>query len=245
VQEIVNAIVPLRGALGSDCPVLGLAPAGRCNDFARALQITTDPANIAEAISLRATADVDLGRVNERFFCTVATLGADAEVTDFVDGMKLPLTGTPAYVYGAIRVLLRYRSKPVRLHGDFGTIAKPVFVASSANTSSYGGGIPIAPGANPLDGMLDLCLIDAVSRLRSLWLLPTVFAGRHVGLPIVRFVRTAGFRLESQAPLDVWADGERIGSTPVHIAAAPGAVRVLVHQAFAVNARAGGRTLPA
>jgi diacylglycerol kinase (ATP) len=199
--------------------------------------------NIADAIAGGVTASVDLGKVNERYFCTVATLGADAEVTDYVDRMRMPLTGTPAYVYGAVRVLLRYRNKAVRLSGDFGVIEKSVFVASTANTSSYGGGIPIAPMASPTDGMLDLCLIDAVRRVRSLWLLPKVFRGAHARLPVVHFIRTAGFRLESDEPLEVWADGERVAATPLSISVVRGAIRVLVGAGAAVSGCGADRTL--
>jgi len=232
VQEVVNALAPLRTSLGSNCSLLALAPTGRCNDFARAFGIRSDPRIIADAVTNGATAEVDLGCVNGRYFCTVATLGADAEVSEYVDRMWMPMTGTPAYVYGAICVLPWYRSKRVRISGDFGEMERSVFIASSANTSSYGGAIPIAPHAVPTDGMLDLCLIDAVSRVKAMWLLPTVFTGRHVNLPSVHFIRTARFRLEAEDPLDLWADGERLARTPVDVAVASAAVRLAVPPGF-------------
>lgn len=243
IQEVANAIAPLREVRGLDSPLLALAPAGRCNDFARVLGILPDPTCIADAVVGGGAMDVDLGRINDRYFCTVATLGADAEVSDFVDRMRFPLAGTPAYIYGAIRVLLRYRSKRVRLSGDFGVIEKQVFLASSANTSSYGGAIPIAPDATPTDGKLDLCLIDAVSRRRSMWLLPTVLTGRHARLSIVKFIQTTGFTLESDEPLDVWADGERLARTPIRVSIAPAAIRVAVPARAPLTSAPAGRTL--
>ena len=53
---------------------------------------------------------VDLGRANGRYFCTVAALGVDADVSSYVDAMQLPLRGTPAYVVGALRVLAQLSS---------------------------------------------------------------------------------------------------------------------------------------
>lgn len=179
-------------------------------------------------ILLRGRAEpMDLGMVNGRSFCTVATLGLDAEVTDFVDRMRMPLRGTPAYLYGAARVLLRYRPHVVRITGDFPTIEGPMFLASTANTALYGGAIPIVPHADPRDGRLDLCVIHAMSLPRALPFIPRIFFGRHVQRREVQFVSASEFRIESPEPLELWADGERIGRTPVDIRVAPGVVTVL------------------
>lgn len=227
-QEVAHALASLKPVLGETCPVMGLAPAGRCNDFARALNVSANPAAIADVLSGGEPCPVDLGRVNDRYFCTVATIGADAEVSSFVDSMRMPLSGTAAYLYGALRVLSRYRPRSLRIVGDFGVIERPIFLASSANTSSYGGAIEIAPHAVPTDGQLDLCVIDQVSRWRALRLLPTLLSGKHGSLPEVSFIQTRQLRIETEGPLELWADGERIGRTPVTIEAVPDAVRVMV-----------------
>lgn len=231
IQQVAATLAELRAAGDKHVPVLGLAPAGRCNDFARALGITRDPEAIADVLSGGVRTPLDLGRVNGRYFCTVATLGIDAEVTAFVDTMRMPLRGTLAYLYGAIRMLFRYRAKTVRIEGDFGVIERTVFLASTANTASYGGAIPIAPNATPTDGILDLCVIDRVSRIRALLLIPVVMRGKHLGRPGITLLRSRKLRIvsqESQGPIDLWADGERIGQTPVTIEAVAGAIDVLL-----------------
>ena len=232
MQEVAHALASARRSLGDACPVMGLAPAGRCNDFSRALGVSTSLSIIVDVITRGRPQAVDLGRVNDRCFCTVATVGVDAEVASFVDAMSLPLTGTPAYLYGAICVMARYRSRNLRITGDFGEIEEPIFLASSANTASYGGAITIAPDAVPTDGQLDLCVIRSVSRLRSLALIPAVLAGRHRAFPEVRFIRTTRLTIDADEPLELWADGERIAQTPATIEIAPDAVRVLVRPEF-------------
>ena len=249
IQEVANALAsqtaPLtlpspprgRGLSGAalqgiaddyrPSPALGLAPTGRCNDFARAMGVRSDLDSVAAALLGGIPRATDLGRVNGRYFCTVATLGADAEVSSFVDGMRMPLRGTAAYVYGALRVLARYRPHSVRIEGDFGIIDRPLFLASSANTPFYGGNIRIAPQADPADGYLDFCVIDAVSRLKSFALLPKLLTGRHVALPIVHFHRTRRVMIDAPSPMDVWADGERIARTPAIIEVKPSALCVL------------------
>lgn len=228
IQEVVNALMSLREELSDHLPRLGIVPAGRCNDFARALGIPIASEDAANVLASGTARTVDLGSVNGRYFCTVATVGVDAEISSFVDRMYMPLRGTPAYVYGSFRVLCRYRSRPMRMEGDFGTIEQPMFIASCANTSSYGGDIRIAPDASPTDGLLDVCLIDGVSRLRSFKILSTILKARHAQLPEVRFLRTSRLTIKTDEPLDLWADGERIGQTPATILAVPDAINIVL-----------------
>lgn len=228
IQEVAGTLARIAREADAPVPPLGIVPAGRCNDFSRALGLPTDSRVLAETIGGGESYPIDLGKVNGRYFCTVATAGIDAEVSRFVDTMRLPIKGTVAYVYGAVRVLMRYRAPSFRIAGDFGLIEGRFFLASSANTSSYGGAIPIAPEAVPTDGLLDLCIIDEVSRLRALTFVPRAMRGRHAGEPEVRFVRTKALTLESEEPMELWADGERIGETPAHIEIAPGAVSVVL-----------------
>jgi len=224
IQQVAHVLACARVRLGDRCPTMGLAPSGRCNDFARALGVSTDPETIARIIATGTIRPVDLGKVNDRHFCTVATVGIDAEISRYVDEMKIPLAGTIAYLYGAISVLLRYKPRTLRIEGDFGRIEEPVFLASTANTSSYGGAVPIAPGADPTDGLLDLCVIEHTSLWRAFRLIPTVLRGRHTSRREVSFLRTQRVSIEAPEPLELWADGERIATTPAIIEVVPAAV---------------------
>lgn len=234
IHQVANALAAARAADTGVTTALGLAPSGRCNDFARALGIPLDAAGMARVLTIGESRPIDLGRVNGRYFCTVATVGIDAEVTQYVDSARLPINGTPAYLFGAVRVLMRYRAPAVRLEGDFGRFEGRVFLASTANTSSYGGSIPIVPQADPTDGVLHLCIIRAVSRWRALFLVPTVLRGRHERSPEVRIVATRRFRIDAEdadAPLVLWADGERLGATPATVEVVPGAIAVMLNAA--------------
>ncbi len=235
IQEVAGALAKARAQSSAPLPSLGLIPAGRCNDFAHALGIPKDPIRAADVLIDGAARPFDLGRVTgqagslgERYFCTVATIGIDSEVSSYVDAMHGPLKGTVAYLYGALCVLRRYQAKTVRLSGDFGVIEQSVFLASTANTRLYGGSIPIAPDADPTDGLLDLCVIDAVSKLRALTLIPAVLAARHRSRKGVRIIQTKRFTIDADDPLEIWADGERIAQTPATIEAVPAALNVIV-----------------
>ncbi len=227
VQEVAQALAEARPTLGDSCPSLGLGPTGRCNDFARALGVPADADRIASLLISGYARPMDLGRVNGRYFCTVVTAGIDAEISRYVDQASMPLTGTPAYLLAACHVLSRYRPRQVRIDGDFGHLEQTVFLASAANTSSYGGAVPIAPQARPDDGVLDLCIIDGMSRLRALMLIPAILRGRHGLSRRVRFLRTRCFTIRASDPLELWADGRCIAAAPATVEAVPDALRVI------------------
>ncbi len=74
--------------------------------------------------------------------------------------------------------------------------------------------------------------ISAVRRARLLRLLPTVFSGRHVGLPEVEYFQTFRLRIETAPPLAIYADGEYVCDTPAAIEVVPRALRVIVPVRF-------------
>ena len=226
IQEVVNGLVPLSKTLGDDAPILGIIPSGRCNDLAHALKLPTEPHAVARVLLRREPTAIDLGCVNGRYFCTVATLGFDAAVSRYVDDMRIPLTGTIAYLYGAAITLLRYRPTQVRLTGDFGTHEGRVFLASTANTATYGGSIPIAPGASPTDGVFHLCIIGDVRAISRLRLLYRATRGTHIHHPQVHLLETHTVQVETPTPQELWADGEHIADTPAKLSIERGAIRV-------------------
>ena len=227
VQEVANAVA--KSAANE--AVLGVAPAGRCNDFARAMGITADPLDIASVLTTGVIRSVDLGRVGERYFCTVAAMGFDAAVSRYVDRSKVPLRGTMAYIYGSFRVLLEFKTPILKLSGDFGDYEGPVFLAASANTACYGGAMKIAPDADAFDGRLDICLVMDIAKWRVLKLMPQVMSGRHARRPEVRLWRTRVMTasvIDGGSDLELWADGEPIARLPATIESVPAALRIML-----------------
>ena len=114
------------------------------------------------------------------------------------------------------------------LTGDFGVRDAKMFLAATANTSSYGGGMFIAPDAQPDDGLFDVCVIDEVSKFTVLRIFPKVFAGTHATHPKVEILRTSSLKIETDEPFLLFADGEPIVETPTTIEMLPKALEVVV-----------------
>ena len=220
----VSEVLP---ALAGSPTALGLLPFGTANDLARALAV---PRKIAAAVQtlLDGRIDhIDLGRAGDRLFATVAAFGFDAEISDRMASGQVPFSGTVGYLYETLRHTGRYRPPRVRLRGDFGEIDQEVLQVSTANTRSYGGGMQIAPAADPSDGRFDVIVIDRVPRRTIFSVLPKVFSGQHVSHPAVRVERTARLEIHTDEPRVVHADGEYLGTTPLVLQTQPGALQVV------------------
>lgn len=220
VQEVVQA-------LAGHPTGLAVMPAGRCNDFTRALGPLPSPERLAQALATPAWRQVDLVRAGQRLYCTVGALGFDALVSRYVYQARLPFQGQPAYLWGVVWVLLGFRPQQVRLTWDDGSYQGPLFLAAVGNTATYGNQIPIVPPARLDDGILDVCLVRPAGFWRVLRLLPTLLAGRHGGLPEVSFFRTRRLAVEADGLVELWADGEPVGLAPLTIEVLPAALKVL------------------
>ncbi|MCH7997009.1 MAG: diacylglycerol kinase family lipid kinase [Chloroflexi bacterium] len=227
LHEAINGL--FSGTPHPEEVVIGLIPAGRCNDFRACLDLPKEPRRIVDAVLYGKTRRVDLGRVGTRYYATVATLGFDSAVSQYIADGRAPrfLAGTPAYLYGVFVQLVRYRDIRVCLRGDSLDFEGPVFLAATGNTPNYGGRLMIAPGALVDDGLLDLCLVRSVSRRDVLRMLPRIFNGSHVKHSAVSLHQVRTLSIETEEPMWIWADGERVARTPATIEVVPGALSVL------------------
>lgn len=211
IHEIVNAIAERPDV------VLGVLPCGKGNDFAGALKIPTKPLDAIEVLLAGTTRLVDLGKIGDRYFDTIAACGYDAEVSRRVTEEGAPFSGTASYVWTAITTLFSYRSPTARLEGDFGSYEGEILLTATGLTASYGGGMKIVPEAVIDDGLFDVCIIEPVPHSTVLRLLVTLFWGGHAGHRAVQMHRTKSLTIETDPPILLYADGEQICYTPATI----------------------------
>ncbi len=220
-------------ALAHTKTALALIPAGRANDFARAMRIPDDAERAAQLIARhfkqikeRGGTDaeirpIDLGNVNGTRFCTVAAFGIDAHIS------RETRRSGRSYLVEAVRQAWTYRRIPVNIRGDFGKRRLEATLCAAANTAVYGKRFHIAPGAETEDGLLNVCLIGRTSRLERLRLLALIMKGAHVGRRGVEMLTTSALQLETEEPQLVYADGEPAAETPASFKVERGALLVL------------------
>jgi len=78
------------------------------------------------------------------------------------------------------------------------------------------------------DGLLAACVVGALSKAELLRLFPFAYQQIIFSLQPIEVGQARSFELATHPPVDVYADGEFVGQTPVEIGVANGAPRVIV-----------------
>lgn len=221
IHQVVNAIA------NTDA-VLGIIPCGGGNDLARALGI---PVHLESAVGILARGEptrIDLGRIGERFFGTIASVGFDAAVAERVNEGKGKFSGSFRYVVSALRTLKSFEATDVEIKGDKETYKGKIFLGAIGNAPYYGGGMRMVPGATVNDGHLALCVIKEISKLTVLRSLLRVYQGSHIEMPFVYTAHSKALEIDTPEPEWIYADGEPICKTPARVEVSEGALRVMV-----------------
>jgi YegS/Rv2252/BmrU family lipid kinase len=218
----------VAGALRDSDGLLGVLPGGRGNDFARALGVPLDPRAACDVLATGTIRSLDLGEVNGRTFVGIASCGIDADANRIANRSRC-VRGNLVYSYAALRALAQWRAAAFTITLDGGrphTITG--YTIAVANSSSYGGGMRLAPAARLDDGLLEIVVIAQMTKLRVVRLLPTVFWGGHVNHAGVEVLQCRRIEIAASRRLEVYADGDPIADLPATVCALPGAVRTVV-----------------
>jgi diacylglycerol kinase (ATP) len=170
---------------------------------------------------------------HHHYFCCIAGAGLDADANRRANAMPSWLRSRGGYVIAALKALAAFEAPQITVstweESAWETRGSgKSLLCAFANAPAYGDGMKMAPGAQLDDGLLNVCYVRNIPKLRVLRFLHTIFTGAHVELEPVTYFQTNSLVLESDPPLDVYADGEYICSTPVEAGIAPRALRVIV-----------------
>lgn len=206
---------------------VGLLPAGTGNDTARALGIPVDdPVAALEVVLAGHTRRIDLARTGAgAWVTTVVASGFDSKVNERANAMTWP-RGHLRYHLAIAAELRAFSPLRFRLELDGRTIEREAMLVAVGNGPSFGGGLRIAEGAVLDDGLLDVCIINPVSKATLVRVFPRLRTGSHVTLPQFERHLVRRVMLES-AGIVAYGDGERLGPLPLTIDVVPGAVSVL------------------
>lgn len=222
----------LAGSVSAAGGTLAVLPAGRGNDFARMLGLPDTTEDHARLLLEGTSRQVDLIGLGlpgsgERRVAGSVYCGVDARASEIVDRAHW-LPKQLQYPYAAVRALATYAPARYRVAVDGAAAEYAAANVVVANSAYYGKGMKIAPSAAVDDGLLEVVVIEAASRLELIRSLPKVYDGSHVALPEVTVLR--GRRVEVAAdapvPVPVGGDGEPLGVLP-GLAGGPAVVEVL------------------
>jgi YegS/Rv2252/BmrU family lipid kinase len=236
LNEVSQAYIDRDGQPVSGPPIAVL-PVGTGGDFRRTLGldgdldaavdrlVTSDPRPFDLGVLRLTTLD---GAAAVRAFLNIASFGLGGLTDRLVNAGPRWLGGRATFYLAAVRALAAYRNAPVRVRVD-GTpwLESPIVNVMIANGRFFGGGMRIAPLADPADGLFDVVAIGDRSRLQTLALTPAVYAGTHLGRAKVTTTRGTSIEAWPASPdheVLVDMDGETPGRLPLTARIAPGAL---------------------
>lgn len=200
----------LQGVAGSDAS-LGNVPAGTGNDFIKNFCTETEPLELLPRLINARPVPLDLCKMNDMYYLNIASAGFDADVVANTQYLKhIPfIKGKIAYIGGILLSLIRMKNYEATFYIDDEEIhMSRILLSAFANGKYYGGGMKAVPSAVPDDGLLDVCMINGVGRLKIFFFFPRFIKGKHIKMKEVNIKRCRSVRMVSPSQVHVNADGE-------------------------------------
>jgi diacylglycerol kinase (ATP) len=222
-------------------PELALIPSGTGGDYGRTLGFSSSIEDAVSRLWSREARPVDLGVLEFssvdgarvcRAFANILSFGLSGLTDLLAQRVPVWVGGRNRYLLAGLWALARYRNVPVRVRVDGELLCEgPALTVAIAHGQYFGGGMRIAPNADPSDGVFDVVALADLSKRESLALLGHLYRGSHIGRPKVHATRGQEVVAEplgesSEVMIDL--DGETPGRLPLVARVLAAALRVRV-----------------
>lgn len=209
---------------------LGILPAGSGNALARTLQIPSGPADAIGLLKTGTVRNIDVGMTCGRYFFTTAGFAFEALLSKKYNegGLTRKIRGIAPYYGLGLLEYLRFTPEKVSINVDGRELSAAPLILTAANTSQWGGGAFIAPGAKVDDGLLDFCVIPRAGILRTISLWRRLMKGSVEGYDGFQLVRGKEAVIKGRKATYAHVDGEPFDfEGDISISILPASLRVL------------------
>lgn len=229
INEVFN------GAVGFDNVSVTCYPCGSGNDFVKAFGGAERFLNVEKLITAPER-KLDLLKAGDRYSVNVTNFGFDTTVAITInkERSKTGHGNKNAYTKGVVTALLTSMKNTCKVIAD-GEVLNPdgkALLCTLANGQYVGGSFKCAPRAETDDGLMEVCLIKPISRLRFLKLLTPYTNGEHLDRDdlkdIVIYRRAKKVEVISVDGFAYSLDGEIINSSHFFVEIAPAALNFAV-----------------
>ncbi len=236
LNEVSQAYLDERGeaVVGPD---LALLPSGSGGDFRKTLDLSGSIEEAAAKIRFGGRRSIDLGALSMiahdgrpivRAFVNIASFGVGGVVDQLVNDSPKWMGGKAVFFLATLRSLATFKNMDVRIRIDSIPFYEgKIFNVAIANGRYFGGGMKIAPHADPGDGRFEVVALGDLSRTEIIQLSAKIYQGSHLG---ELGVSVGSGRVIEAEPVHPWGsvlldvDGEAPGRLPIRASILPGAL---------------------
>ena len=216
----LNEVV--SGAAGFPNAAVTVYSGGSGNDFVKVFDDPKAFYDLDRLLDAKET-EFDLIKVNGDYSLNICSVGLDARIgTDVSNYKRFPLLqGFWAYAVSTLVNVLRGIGEHyiVELNGE--TIDGQQTMICVCNGRFYGGGFNPVPEADPADGVLEILLVEKVSRLQVSEIVGKYKNRKYRDYPeLIRHIREKEIDIFCDAPAAVNLDGELRRAQEIHMSVA-------------------------
>ena len=197
--------------------ILAYVPIGTGNDFYRA-----NLEDLDDGIH-----EVDIVRINDRYFINVACFGIDADIANddrFIHNRFI--TEAMRYNAGVVYYFLTYKPKKLKLDINGNSLNEEVTTIIVANAKYYGGGYKVAPNSNISDGKLEVYVADKLNKINMAKLILSMKDASHLKNPALKSFTADKLTISSDTEIGANIDGETLRASQFDIEIIPKGIRL-------------------
>ncbi len=234
LNEVTSGLMLVPGAKR---PALGLVPRGTGGDFRRTLGLPSNIESVATLLHRGYTKKIDVGQLTYRsregadivrHFVNICSFGLSGVVDEAVNSTSKALGGKLSFLVGTVRGLAKFRPVDIEISLDNGPFEnQKITLVGVCNGRAFGGGMMLAPTADPSDNRFEIVTIKPFTSVGSMVDISKVYKGEHLGLDLVSYKAATRLVAKSQDHVLIDVDGEQLGKLPIEVEIVPHALRVV------------------
>ena len=222
--EVLNGL--LKKHENFDLPI-GQIPVGTGNSFIKDFGIHTIK-DAVEKIAGGKTKKVDVGFFKypegEYYFINLLGTGFVANVAHRAG--KYKALGPLSYVLGVFEEIVQLKPVPLEMTIDGKVYQRDYIFTEICNSTKTGGNMIMAPDAKIDDGLLDIILLNNISKFNLLKVFPQIFKGTHILDSHMETFKGKHIKIVTEMPQRLTPDGEVFGTTPIEVSILPNKINM-------------------
>ena len=203
--------------------VLSFIPSGTGNDFCRASM-----QNLENGIH-----EVDIVKINDRYFINVACFGIDADIANderYIHNKLIP--SSLQYHAGVVHHFLTYKPRKLKVECEKQIYENEYTTVVVANNRYYGGGYNVSPLSSISDGKMEVLIVDKLDKINMAKTILSMKDGKHLQNPALKSITTNKVSISADSGFYANIDGEALYSDRFDMQIIPKGFKVEFNKEF-------------